>query len=218
MPVREAFCVSRITQNHSNTMKKLIMFLALVSLAPQAVLAHPGGLDAIDCHTCRTNCEEKYEIPSGWYHCHAGGDKNVYTPTPGEETSTPEEPEPELEPAPEPSPTPEPEPIVVVEEEATPPPAPEHETTEVVDDAPVRSSQNEREGVQNESEAVETDMEIEGDTGPHTPSSDTSADVEVEEESSPPTAGDYLITLAVLGGLGYGGYRGVKAITQRLKT
>lgn len=35
--------------------------------------AHPGGTDSSGCHTCRTNCTEKYGIPYGDYHCHNGG-------------------------------------------------------------------------------------------------------------------------------------------------
>jgi len=35
--------------------------------------AHPGGTDSSGCHTCRTNCTERYGIPYGDYHCHNGG-------------------------------------------------------------------------------------------------------------------------------------------------
>lgn len=40
---------------------------------------------------------------------------------------------------------------------------------------------------------------------------------EAGKESLPPTASDHIITLAVLGGLGYGGYRGVKVVVRRIR-
>ncbi len=32
--------------------------------------AHPGGTDGNGCHTCRTNCTERWGIPYGYYHRH----------------------------------------------------------------------------------------------------------------------------------------------------
>lgn len=37
------------------------------------VHAHPGGLDADGCHTCRTNCVQ-HTLVDGQYHCHRGND------------------------------------------------------------------------------------------------------------------------------------------------
>lgn len=48
---------------------------------PQPAAAHPGGLDSSGCHTCHTNCTEKYGIPYESYHCHGGGTPNG-APTP----------------------------------------------------------------------------------------------------------------------------------------
>lgn len=55
---------------------------ALILPPVQPAHAHPGGLDSSGCHTCRTNCTEKYGIPYGDYHCHGGGgDTGGETPT-----------------------------------------------------------------------------------------------------------------------------------------
>jgi hypothetical protein len=35
-----------------------------------SVDAHPGGTDGNGCHTCRTNCTERWGIPYGFYHRH----------------------------------------------------------------------------------------------------------------------------------------------------
>ena len=32
--------------------------------------AHPGNTDSSGCHTCRTNCTERWGIPYGYYHRH----------------------------------------------------------------------------------------------------------------------------------------------------
>ena len=32
--------------------------------------SHPGGTDGNGCHTCRTNCTERWGIPYGYYHRH----------------------------------------------------------------------------------------------------------------------------------------------------
>jgi hypothetical protein len=66
--------------------------------------AHPGGLDAQGCHTCRTNCTEVYGIPYGFYHTHING-QSVPCGSTGSVTPT--------------SPPPPP-------RDTTPPPAPTH--------------------------------------------------------------------------------------------
>lgn len=55
-------------------MKKVVKYLivsVLLFMIPISVSAHPGGLDASGCHTCRTNCA-KYGLTDGQYHCHNG--------------------------------------------------------------------------------------------------------------------------------------------------
>lgn len=53
-------------------MKKVILFycLALFFTISSPVFAHPGNTDSNGCHTCRTNCAEKWGIPYGFYHRH----------------------------------------------------------------------------------------------------------------------------------------------------
>lgn len=58
----------------------LFVFLACGALAftaPMTVRAHPGGVNAEGCHTCRNGCPE-YGLEPGEYHCHDGG--NAPTP------------------------------------------------------------------------------------------------------------------------------------------
>lgn len=52
----------------------MMVAVALVVTPGQPAAGHPGGTDSSGCHTCRTNCTEKYGIPYGDYHCHGGGD------------------------------------------------------------------------------------------------------------------------------------------------
>lgn len=40
------------------------------------VLAHPGGLNAAGCHTCRKNCAQ-YDLRDGEYHCHNNSSKSI---------------------------------------------------------------------------------------------------------------------------------------------
>jgi len=47
-----------------------VAFLLAIFLIPVIIYAHPGRTDANDCHTCQTNCTEKYGIPYGFYHRH----------------------------------------------------------------------------------------------------------------------------------------------------
>ena len=63
-------------------MKRLLLIAFFLTALPSLAWAHPGGLDSNQCHTCWSNCEEKYDIPTGDYHCHASGDDSVYTPRP----------------------------------------------------------------------------------------------------------------------------------------
>lgn len=42
---------------------------AVVATEPHPVVAHPGGVNAEGCHTCRTNCPA-YGLATGDYHCH----------------------------------------------------------------------------------------------------------------------------------------------------
>lgn len=46
-----------------------LVVLVVVSI-PTAATAHPGNTDGDGCHTCRTNCTEKWGIPYGYYHRH----------------------------------------------------------------------------------------------------------------------------------------------------
>ena len=45
----------------------ILCFFAFFS---SPVFAHPGNTDGNGCHTCRTNCTEKWGIPYGFYHRH----------------------------------------------------------------------------------------------------------------------------------------------------
>jgi hypothetical protein len=56
--------------------KLFIVTIYILSISPMPVSAHPGGLDANGCHTCRTNCED-YGLFYGQYHCH----NTISTPT-----------------------------------------------------------------------------------------------------------------------------------------
>ncbi len=54
-------------------MKKLFLLptiLLVASLFVSPVFAHPGNTDGNGCHTCRTNCTERWGIPYGFYHRH----------------------------------------------------------------------------------------------------------------------------------------------------
>ncbi|MCK5211421.1 YHYH domain-containing protein [Candidatus Parcubacteria bacterium] len=56
-------------------MKHLIikssLILVVLLLLPFFVFAHPGRTDSKGCHTCRTNCTEKWGLEYNEYHCHA---------------------------------------------------------------------------------------------------------------------------------------------------
>jgi len=47
-----------------------ILLVANFIVSPVAY-AHPGRTDAYGCHTCYTNCTEKWGLEYGEYHCHA---------------------------------------------------------------------------------------------------------------------------------------------------
>ena len=64
---------------HSLTMRWLIFTVtilmavgaALLGLMPISAQAHPGNTDSAGCHTCRTNCTERWGISYGYYHRHS---------------------------------------------------------------------------------------------------------------------------------------------------
>ena len=47
----------------------ILVFFSLFLFAP-ITQAHPGKTDADGCHTCYTNCTEKWGLEYGKYHCH----------------------------------------------------------------------------------------------------------------------------------------------------
>jgi hypothetical protein len=94
--------------------KYLLLFISVISLLffahPSPLFAHPGNTDSAGCHTCRTNCTERWGIPYGFYHTHypvracgAPPTTNVVTPTPRPSPKT-------IKPSPTPTPTPTPSP------------------------------------------------------------------------------------------------------------
>lgn len=48
----------------------LVASIITVFLYAPSVYAHPGNTDGNGCHTCRTNCTERWGIPYGFYHRH----------------------------------------------------------------------------------------------------------------------------------------------------
>jgi len=64
-------------------MVRIKTFIAIVVIANFIVSpvaqAHPGRTDSKGCHTCRTNCTEKWGLEYGEYHCHAEKVKTVKT-------------------------------------------------------------------------------------------------------------------------------------------
>ncbi|MCX6810076.1 MAG: thermonuclease family protein [Candidatus Berkelbacteria bacterium] len=50
-----------------------VVLFACVLFFSTTVYAHPGRTDANGCHTCKTNCTEKYGLQYGEYHCHNSG-------------------------------------------------------------------------------------------------------------------------------------------------
>ena len=59
-------------------LKYLFLLFVMLNIPWFLVLAHPGGLDANGCHTCKTNCA-KWGLSNGEYHCHNGGNSNSYS-------------------------------------------------------------------------------------------------------------------------------------------
>ncbi|MDP2631186.1 MAG: hypothetical protein Q8P30_00265 [Candidatus Uhrbacteria bacterium] len=185
-------------------MKLFILFTAAL-FAPVAVFAHPGGLNDSGCHYCRTNCEEKWGIPTNDYHCHAGGDTSVYT------DSAPSEPTPEaelIEPISAPAPESNPEPVSEPISEPTP------EVTMGTISEPTQTSP-----VENAPEEPQEKVEIENDVHPpeDTSPEDTNDAPATLEEAEDATTGELVLGFATLAAMGYGGYRGVKAIVKRVK-
>lgn len=211
-------------------MKKVAVILALVFL-PGTVNAHPGGLDGSSCHHCWTNCEEKYGIPSGSYHCHASGDRSVYTSDPqaaepADETepepqSAPE-PEPEPLPTPEQAPEPEPQPLPETQSEPiSPEPAPPQESdsrTPEQESAPI-STQTVNEDMPPEEGPEDVIPAGEEQTNDEIPvgNDGASRDVEGMADTSEGSAGDAVVGFTILAGMGYGGYRVVKGVVAKLK-
>lgn len=54
----------------------LILVLAVSLFSPMLILAHPGGLDKLGCHTCKKNCSQ-YGLKDGEYHCHNNQPSNT---------------------------------------------------------------------------------------------------------------------------------------------
>ena len=50
--------------------KIIILILIIFSLITPLAYSHPGRTDSNGCHYCRTNCEESWGIPYGFYHRH----------------------------------------------------------------------------------------------------------------------------------------------------
>ena len=50
--------------------KIVILILIIFSLITPLAYSHPGRTDSNGCHYCRTNCEESWGIPYGFYHRH----------------------------------------------------------------------------------------------------------------------------------------------------
>lgn len=196
-------------------MKKLAyLFMTGLLFVPFLAFAHPGGLDGNSCHSCRTSCEEKYSIPINDYHCHLNGDRSVYSypnaqvtepePAPESEPISEPTPEPVNEPVPVPEPTPEPEPTITTtsEPEVLPVvegPAENVDSAEDVADLDEEQDSEEAQVTQEESATAETNGET--------------SDEEVPEAGAGATA----VALAILGGLGYGGYRIVKGGVNKVK-
>lgn len=52
-------------------MKKLLILITFMFIAPNFADAHPGRTAGDGCHYCRTNCG-KWGVPWGVRHCHTG--------------------------------------------------------------------------------------------------------------------------------------------------
>jgi len=77
--------------------RPILIFSIILILLSLPAFSHPGRTDSSGCHTCRTNCEEKYNIPYGFYHRH-----NPLRACHEQKTLPKPEPVPEPEPEPEP--------------------------------------------------------------------------------------------------------------------
>lgn len=197
-------------------MKYLVGLFVLV--APFSAIAHPGGLNSEGCHYCRTNCEEKYGIPTNDYHCHAGGDTSVYTPVPGAEAE--EQPAQEEEPSSDPEPTPEP----VSQPVSSSADAPD--ASLVRGDYSDTSSNQAVANPASEPNVAPPNENIEDDESIAV-SGEPEDEPMVEEVTVQPlgdvadsdqpesTPGETVLGLAILGGLGYGAYKGVKKSKEK---
>ena len=107
------------------TLISCIIFLLIAVLS----YSHPGGTDKYGCHTCRTNCEEKWGIPYGFYHRH-----NPIRPC-FEETET--QPIPSPSPTPSPAPTPSP-------PSPSPSPSPDIKVYRIIDGDTIELTNGER--------------------------------------------------------------------------
>ena len=56
-----------------NKKYKISILFLIFLLVPVICLAHPGRTNRAGCHTCRTNCTEKWGLDYGEYHCHNSG-------------------------------------------------------------------------------------------------------------------------------------------------
>ena len=53
-----------------NNKKFIFIYSIILLLIITLAYSHSGRTDQYGCHTCRTNCEEKWGIPYGFYHRH----------------------------------------------------------------------------------------------------------------------------------------------------
>ncbi len=182
-------------------------------------LAHPGGLDGSGCHTCRTNCTEKYNIPYDLYHCHSGDDRETYTvpeddtidpaPPPTETTNTNTE---ETTPSPEID-----DPADTIENVNTTvnEPAPELEVTNesiTVDEPVDLPSTNEDTNANTEETTIIEEINVNTvsntNTTTTTPKTVTSTDSEEEDGGGGGALG--VLAVVVVGGGGYYAYKKMK--------
>ncbi len=201
-------------------MKTLSIFLLLTFLlVPSVTFAHPGGLDGNDCHHCWTNCEEKYGIPSGDYHCHPDGDKTNYVYPVAEEK---EEPEPIIEEVVVTETNDEPEVTApVIDEPIT---EPEAETVSInredidVTDLPLPTPDDTVIGIVEPMEIEFEDLSIE-ETNPGQEAVETIGLTKKTEPVDMSTGEAFAwlgVFLTIIGGILYGFYRGVKTIIRKL--
>jgi hypothetical protein len=204
-------------------MKSIYLLLLITIFFPTLVFAHPGGLDGNSCHHCWTNCEGKYGIPTGDYHCHATGDKSIYTEVPTteepEEAVAATEDEPiNTEPADEeeaPAEIPTPDPAVVSEPVAEPEAKEVSINREDIDVTSIPLTLPDDTVI-----GIEEPMEIEFEDLPieevDLEEEIVEEEITQEEEPTEGSAAAVLVILGTFGVMGYGVYRGGKAIVEKI--